>query len=62
LEHRSGQHDDRVRAAAQSFFTAHDFDILADRSQKRYALPTEKAPPLSKAVCSSNMVSVGGLD
>jgi hypothetical protein len=62
LEHRSGQHDDRVRAAAQSFFTAHDFDILAERSQKRYALPTEKAPPLSKAVCSTNMVSVGGLD
>lgn len=62
MEHRSGQHDDRVRAAAQSFFTAHDFDILAERSQKRYALPTEKVPPLSKAVCNTNMVSVGGLD
>lgn len=62
LEHRSGQHDDRVRAAAQSFFTAHDFDILADRAQKRYALPAEKTPPLSKAVCSWNTVSVGGLD
>jgi hypothetical protein len=62
LEHRSGQHDDRVRAAAQSFFTAHDFDILAERAQKRYALPAEKAPPLSKATCSVNMVSVGGLD
>ena len=62
MEHRSGQHDDRVRAAAQSFFTAHDFDILAERSQKRYALPTEKVPPMSKAVCNTNMVSVGGLD
>jgi hypothetical protein len=62
MTHRSGQHDDRVRAAAQSFFTAHDFDILAERSQKRYALPQEKMPPLSKAVCSLNMVSVGVFD
>jgi len=59
LEHRSGQHDDRVRAAAQSFFTAHDFDVLAERAQKRYALPAEKNPPLSRAACSMNMVSVG---
>jgi hypothetical protein len=59
MEHRSGQHDDRVRAAAQSFFTAHDFDILAERAQKRYALPAEKNPPLSRAVCSMSAVSVG---
>jgi hypothetical protein len=59
MEHRSGQHDDRVRAAAQSFFTAHDFDILADRAQKRYALPQEKNPPLCRAVCSMNMAGVG---
>lgn len=62
MEHRSGQHDDRVRAAAQSFFTAHDFDILADRAQKRYALPHEKMPPLILKPCSVNEVSVGGLD
>jgi len=62
LEHRSGQHDDRVRAAAQSYFTAHDFDILADRAQKRYALPTDKNPLLSRAISSANMVAVGGWD
>jgi hypothetical protein len=62
MEHRSGQHDDRVRAAAQSYFTAHDFDILAERAQKRYALPAEKNPPLCKAVCSVNQVSVGKFD
>jgi hypothetical protein len=62
MEHRSGQHDDRVRAAAQSYFTAHDFDILADRSQKRYALPAERHPAVSKAVCTANRVSVGKLD
>ena len=59
MEHRSGQHDDRVRAAAQSFFTAHDFDILAERAQKRYALPSERLPPMSKARCSTNLVGVG---
>lgn len=37
MEHRSGQHDDRVRAAAQSYFTKHDDDVLAERSQKRYS-------------------------
>jgi hypothetical protein len=59
LEHRSGQHDDRVRAAAQSFFTAHDFDVLAERAQKRYALPQDKGPPLSLARCRLNAVGVG---
>ncbi len=62
MEHRSGYHDDRVRAAAQSYFTAHDFDILADRAQKRYALPADKNPPLSRGTSSSNMVAVGGWD
>lgn len=37
MEHRSGQHDDRVRAAAQSYFTRHDDDVLAERAQKRYS-------------------------
>jgi hypothetical protein len=59
LVHRSGEHDDRVRAAAQSYFTAHDFDILADRAQKRYALPTDKNPPLCKKMSLGTAVSVG---
>lgn len=42
MEHRSGQHDDRVRAAAQSYFTMHDMDVLADRAQKRYSMPQKK--------------------
>jgi hypothetical protein len=37
MEHRSGQHDDRVRAAAQSYFSRHDDDVLAERAQKRYS-------------------------
>jgi hypothetical protein len=42
MEHRQGQHDDRVRAAAQSYFTTHDLDDLANRAQKRYAVPQKK--------------------
>src|SRR5208282_4859080 len=39
MEHQAGKHDDRVRAAAQSYFTRHAFDVLAERSQKRYTPP-----------------------
>ena len=42
MEHRAGQHDDRVRAAAQSYFCAHDMDILAERAQKKHAGPPKK--------------------
>jgi len=59
MEHRSGHHDDRVRAAAQSFFTAHDFDVLAERAQKRYSPPQDKNPPVSRAECSTSLVGVG---
>lgn len=45
MEHRSGQHDDRVRAAAQSYFTAHDMDILTERAQKRSTPPAKKKKP-----------------
>jgi hypothetical protein len=45
MEHRSGQHDDRVRAAAVSYFTAHDFDILTERAQKRSEPPRKKERP-----------------
>jgi len=62
LEHRSGQHDDRVRAAAQSFFTAHDFDVLAERAQRRCLPPKDDAPPLILVPCRLNMVGVGEWD
>jgi hypothetical protein len=57
MEHRSGQHDDRVRAAAQSYFTAHDMDILTERAQKRNSPPRKKEPP--KGPGSANQMSVG---
>lgn len=57
MEHRSGQHDDRVRAAAQSYFTAHDMDILTERAQKRSAPPAKRERP--KGPGSANQMDVG---
>jgi hypothetical protein len=46
MEHQSGKFDDRVRAAAQSYFTRHAFDVMADRSNRRYRPPTSKLPEI----------------
>ena len=59
MEHRSGQHDDRVRAAAQSYFTAHDMDILTERAKRRYDVPVKKNNDPNKGRCMSNTFSVG---
>lgn len=56
MEHRQGQFDDRVRAAAQAFFTVHDLDDLALRAQKR------NMPKVGKSViggiCRANSITV----
>lgn len=36
-DHRSGEHDDRIFAAAMAYFTFHDNDIMAERSKKKYS-------------------------
>jgi hypothetical protein len=58
MEHARDRFDDRVRAAAQSYFTAHDMDVLTDRAQKRYPLPTKRHAAY-RAACSATQVSVG---
>jgi hypothetical protein len=59
MEHQTGKFDDRVRAAATSYFTVHDMDVLTERAQKRYAQPVKK-PSYSKNLCRATQVSVGG--
>lgn len=44
MEHQSGKHDDRVRAAAHSYITRHHLDALQERSTKTYN-PRRNAPP-----------------
>jgi hypothetical protein len=59
VEHQSGKHDDRVLAAAHSYWTRHHLENLAERSQKRYAQPVSKRPELDLSWCRSREVSVG---
>ena len=58
MEHRQGQHDDRVRAAAMSYVAFHTYDDLAARSQRRYDAPQGKKS-LTKGICTANSVTIG---
>jgi hypothetical protein len=40
-DHRSGEHDDRIFAAAMAYFTFHDNDLMAERSKKKYSKPSD---------------------
>jgi hypothetical protein len=59
LEHQSGKHDDRVMAAAHSYWTRHELDVLAERSQAKYAPPVSKKPDLDLSWNNAAEVSVG---
>jgi len=62
LEHQSGKHDDRVRAAAQAYITRHHMDTLAERSKKKYAVNHGELPPLDELAlqyAQSSRMSVG---
>ncbi len=59
LEHQSGKHDDRVLAAAHSYWTRHELDVMAERAQKRYLPPTTKLPDLNLSHATIAEVSVG---
>ncbi|MFZ0731391.1 MAG: hypothetical protein WAM79_03595, partial [Candidatus Sulfotelmatobacter sp.] len=41
VDHESGEHDDRVFAAAQSYFSIHRHDVMAQRMKLRYDEPTD---------------------
>jgi len=40
-DHASGEHDDRIFAAAQSYWTLHQNDVLVERSRTRYITPQD---------------------
>ena len=41
MDHESGEHDDRVFAAAMSYFTIHRHDLMAARMKTRYDAPSD---------------------
>jgi hypothetical protein len=62
LQHQSGKHDDRVRAAAQAYITRHHMDTLAERSKKKYAVHHGELPPLDELAlqyAAGSRMSVG---
>lgn len=59
MDHQSGKHDDRIMAAAMSYFSRHAFDVMADRSTKRYTLPAGKLPEVDYGYAKTCQLSVG---
>ena len=59
MVHQKNKHDDRVRAAAQSYLNCHTYDDLAQRSQRRYAVPKRQVRDPNEGRCMMNSVSVG---
>ncbi len=60
IEHQSGKKDDRVFSAALAYFTRHAFDVLAERSTKRYGGASANRPPeINEEMPSGSLVSVG---
>jgi hypothetical protein len=57
--HQQNKHDDRIRAAAQSYLNCHTYDDLSARSQKRYNVPQRKKTDPNKGRCMDNVFSVG---
>src|SRR6185369_14331919 len=41
MDHQSGKHDDRIFAAAMSYFSLHSMDVMAERAKVRYNAPAE---------------------
>lgn len=42
MDHVSGKHDDRIFAAAMSYFTSHDLDVMIERAKLKYNAPQEE--------------------
>lgn len=59
IEHQSGKHDDRVLAAALAYLTRHHMDVLANRTEKVYAVRTGSVPDLNEEYANLSGMSVG---
>lgn len=42
MDHMQGKHDDRIFAAAMSYFTLHDMDVLSERAKKKYSVEEDE--------------------
>jgi hypothetical protein len=59
MDHESGEHDDRVFAAAMAYFTLHRHDVMASRLKKRYDTPQGSGIVIQKGPASHTIVIPG---
>ena len=59
LEHQSGKHDDRIRAAAMAYITRHAMDVLQDRTTRVYSQRSGRLPEVNLEYAEMNVLSVG---
>jgi hypothetical protein len=58
---QTGKKDDRVLAAALSFFSRHHLDVLAERMNKKFQKPTGRLPQMNHDFPTHNQIDVGGM-
>jgi hypothetical protein len=56
---QTGKKDDRLFAAALSYISRHDNEVLVERQQKRYSRPTGRLPEVDYGYAAQNQISVG---
>lgn len=59
-DHESGKHDDRVFAAAMSYFTLHQCDVMASRMKMRYDAPSSEGLVIEHGPASGLATVLGG--
>lgn len=60
VDHESGKHDDRIFAAAMSYWTLHQCDVMAERMKRRYDIPIDKGITIERGPAVLTAVIEGG--
>jgi hypothetical protein len=58
-DHAKGEHDDRVFAAAMSYFTLHQHDVMVERLKMRYESPSDGGIFIETGACKQTIVIPG---
>lgn len=59
MDHQAGKHDDRIFAAAMSYFTLHDMEVMAERAKARYSKPQDTDFEIDFSPWAGPLIDVG---
>jgi len=59
VDHESGQHDDRVFAAAMAYWTMNQSSVMIERAQKRYESPSDNPMVIDFGAASNSIIIPG---